>query len=132
MAISWTRPAHGGAGLVHGVELLWLAAIAAARSTVYFGSQYFASRRIAEAIADRLGEDDGPEFVGVNPQTAEGWLPEKVMGSARSRLLHRLRQADRHDRFRLYVPVSERQEPVYVHAKAIAVDDGCCASGPTT
>jgi phosphatidylserine/phosphatidylglycerophosphate/cardiolipin synthase-like enzyme len=123
VAISRTRPEHGGAALVNEVELLWLAAIAAARHTVYFESQYFASRRIAEAIADRLGEDDGPEFVVVNPETAEGWLPEKAMGTARAKLLHMLRQADRHDRFRLFVPVTEAREPVYVHAKVMAVDD---------
>jgi phosphatidylserine/phosphatidylglycerophosphate/cardiolipin synthase-like enzyme len=123
VAISRTRPEHGGAALVNEVELLWLAAIAAARHTVYFESQYFASRRIAEAIADRLGEVDGPEFVVLNPETAEGWLPEKAMGTARAKLLRMLQQADRHDRFRLFVPVTEEREPVYVHAKVLAVDD---------
>ena len=123
VAISRTRPEYGGAPLVHEVELLWLAAIAAARRTVYFESQYFASRRIAEAIADRLREDDGPEFVVLNPETAEGWLPEKAMDTARAKLLTMLREADLHDRFRLYVPVTEGRQPVYVHAKVMAVDD---------
>jgi phosphatidylserine/phosphatidylglycerophosphate/cardiolipin synthase-like enzyme len=123
VAIARTRPEHGGAHLVHEVELLWLAAIAAARHTVYFESQYFASRRIAEAIADRLREDDGPEFVVVNPDTAEGWLPEKAMGTARAKLLAMLHEADRHDRFRLYVPVTEGRSPVYVHAKVMTIDD---------
>jgi phosphatidylserine/phosphatidylglycerophosphate/cardiolipin synthase-like enzyme len=123
VAISRTRPEHGGAALVQEIELLWLAAIAAARRTVYFESQYFASRRIAEAIADRLREDDGPDVVVVNPETAEGWLPEKAMGTARAKLLGMLREADRHDRFRLYVPVTEERRPVYVHAKVMVVDD---------
>ena len=39
---------------MHEIELLWLAAIAAARRSVYIESQYFANRRIAEAIAERL------------------------------------------------------------------------------
>ncbi|WP_346620319.1 phospholipase D-like domain-containing protein [Blastococcus montanus] len=123
VAISRTRPRHGGDDLVHEVELLWLAAIAAARETVYIEAQYFANRRIAEAIAERLGEADGPEFVLVTPESAEGWLEEKAMGAARARLLAMVRQADVHDRFRMYVPVTEGGRPVYVHAKVLLVDD---------
>ncbi|PWW21021.1 phosphatidylserine/phosphatidylglycerophosphate/cardiolipin synthase-like enzyme [Geodermatophilus normandii] len=123
VAISRTRPAYGGAELVHEIELLWLAAIAAARRTVYVETQYFANRRIAEAIADRLAEDDGPEFVVLNPRGAEGWLESKAMDTARVKLLDLVRRADRHDRFRLLVPVTEGRRPVYVHAKVTCVDD---------
>lgn len=123
VAISRTRPEHGGEELVHEIELLWLAAIATARRTVYIESQYFANRRIAEAIAERLGEADGPEFVLVNPESAHGWLEEKAMGTARARLLGIVRAADVHDRFRIYVPVTEGGRPVYVHAKVLIVDD---------
>ena len=123
VAISRTRPEHGGTSLVHEVELLWLAAIAAARRTVYIETQYFANRRIAEAVAERLQEDDGPEFVVLNPHEAWGWLEEEAMGSARAALLELVRRADRHGRFRLYVPVTEGRRPVYVHAKVLVVDD---------
>jgi phosphatidylserine/phosphatidylglycerophosphate/cardiolipin synthase-like enzyme len=123
VAISRTRPEHGGASLVHEIELLWLAAIAAAKEFVYIESQYFANRRIAEAMADRLREPDGPEFVVVNPETAQGWLSEKAMGIARAKLLALVREADVHDRFRLYVPVTEDRQPIYVHAKVMVVDD---------
>ena len=123
VAIARTRPRHGGKDLVHEVELLWLAAIAAARETVYIEAQYFANRRIAEAIADRLGEADGPEFVVVTPESAVGWLEEKAMGTARARLLAMVRRADVHDRFRMYVPVTAGGRPVYVHAKVLVVDD---------
>lgn len=123
VAISRTRPEHGGTSLVHEIELLWLAAIAAARRTVYIESQYFANRRIAEAMAERLREPDGPEFVVVNPETAEGWLQEKAMGTARAKLLALLREADVHGRFQLYVPVTEGRRPIYVHAKVMVVDD---------
>jgi phospholipase D1/2 len=123
VAISRTRPEHGGTELVHEIELLWLAAVAAARETVYIESQYFATRRIAEAIAERLGEEDGPEFVVVNPESADGWLEEKAMGTARARLLAIVRAADVHDRFRIYVPVTGGGQPVYVHAKVLVLDD---------
>ncbi|MGY1669318.1 phospholipase D-like domain-containing protein [Geodermatophilus sp. SYSU D00710] len=123
LAVSRTRPEHGGAELVHEIELLWLAVIAAARRAVYIETQYFANRRIAEAIADRLGEDDGPEFVVLNPRSAESWLETKAMDTARAKLLALVREADRHDRFRLLVPVTEEREPVYVHAKVTVLDD---------
>jgi phosphatidylserine/phosphatidylglycerophosphate/cardiolipin synthase-like enzyme len=123
VAISRTRPEHGGAPLVHEIELLWLATIAAARRSIYLESQYFASRRIAEAISDRLREPDGPDVVVVNPDTADGWLSEKAMGTARARVLEGIREADVHDRFRLYTPVTERREHIYVHAKVTVVDD---------
>ncbi|MGY2065999.1 phospholipase D-like domain-containing protein [Blastococcus sp. SYSU DS0619] len=123
VAISRTRPEHGGAPLVHEIELLWLAVIAAARRSIYMESQYFASRRIAEAIAERLREPDGPDVVVINPWTADGWLSEKAMGTARARVLEIVADADVHDRFRLYTPVTEQGEHIYVHAKVTVVDD---------
>ncbi len=45
------------------------------------------------------------------------------MGPARLRLLEVIRAADRYDRFRIYVPVTEKGEPIYVHAKIMVVDD---------
>ena len=123
VAISRTRPEHDGMPLVHEVELLWLAAIAAARRSIYVESQYFASRRIAEGIAERLREPDGPDVVVINPWTADGWLSEKAMGTARARVLEMVREADVHDRFRLYTPVTEQREHIYVHAKLTVIDD---------
>jgi phosphatidylserine/phosphatidylglycerophosphate/cardiolipin synthase-like enzyme len=107
----------------HESEALFLAQIASARRCVYVESQYFASRRIAEAIARRLDEPDGPEFVVVNPLTAQGWLEPVAMDSARARLVEALRRRDVHGRFRLYHPYTERGEPIYVHAKILIVDD---------
>jgi phospholipase D1/2 len=45
------------------------------------------------------------------------------MGAARSFHMARLREADRHDRFRLYYPVAAGGTPIYVHAKIMIVDD---------
>lgn len=123
VAISRTRPEHRGWELVHEIEDLWLAMVASATTAVYVESQYFANRRVAEAIIARLGEADGPEFVVVNPETADGWLEEKAMGTARAKLLTRVREADVHGRFRLYVPVTATRTPIYVHAKVCVVDD---------
>lgn len=105
------------------IEALFLAMVAAARRFVYVESQYFASRKIAEAICKRLGEPDGPEFVVVNPKSADGWLEEQVMGAARAELLRAVRNSDRHGRFRIFTPVTEGGEDIYVHAKIMIVDD---------
>ncbi|WP_246718711.1 phospholipase D-like domain-containing protein [Microvirga terrestris] len=123
VAIARTIPAYDTQPEVREIEALYLAAIAAARRSVYFESQYFASRAVAEAIARRLGEPDGPEFVIVNPESAEGWLEEETMGSARARLLAMLRRSDRFGRLRVYTPVTEGEQPIYVHAKIMIMDD---------
>ena len=76
IGVAQTRPAMPGDEPVHQIEQLFLDQIASAKRYVYCESQYFASRRIAEAIARRLDEPDGPEFVIVNPVTAsECWNP---------------------------------------------------------
>jgi phosphatidylserine/phosphatidylglycerophosphate/cardiolipin synthase-like enzyme len=122
VAIARTRPERGD-GEIREIEALYLDLIATARHSIYAENQYFASRRIAEAIAARLAEPDGPEFVLVMPRTADGWLEEEAMGSARARLMQSLARADVHGRFRIYTPVTEQGEPIYVHAKVMVVDD---------
>ncbi|HEX8445567.1 MAG TPA: phospholipase D-like domain-containing protein [Sphingomonas sp.] len=108
---------------VHESEALFLEQIAAAKRHVYVESQYFASRRIAEAIAARLGEADGPEFVIINPLTAQGWLEPMAMDTARARLVTALWRRDRFQRLRLYHPYTAGGTPIYVHAKILIADD---------
>src|SRR3546814_14362353 len=45
------------------------------------------------------------------------------MGSARARLMEKLEQLDHRRRFRIYTPVTEAGDPIYVHAKIMIVDD---------
>ncbi len=123
VAIARTEPAYEGRREVREIEALYLAAIAAARRTIYLESQYFSGHRVANAIAARLREPDGPEVVIVNPKRAQGWLEEEVMGSARAVLLERLRRADQHGRLRFCTPVTEARGDIYVHAKVLVVDD---------
>jgi phospholipase D1/2 len=123
VAIARTRGHEGPNEEVREIEALFLDLIAAAERFVYLETQYFASRVVAEAIAKRLEQQDGPEFVIVNPKTAEGWLDEAVMGPARYELMHALKARDRHGRFRIYTPVTEGGADIYVHAKVMIVDD---------
>lgn len=123
VGISRTRAAHAEREEIREIEALSLALIARARRFIYAESQYFASRKIAEAIAKRLKEPDPPEIVLVNPETADGWLESEAMDSARVRLLHSLRKANRDGRFRIYTPFARNGTPIYVHAKLMIVDD---------
>ncbi|MES2493403.1 MAG: phospholipase D-like domain-containing protein [Pseudomonadota bacterium] len=103
-------------------ERLFIVLIGSARHFIYAENQYFASRVIAEAIARRLEARDGFEFVLVNPKTADGWLEEEVMGSARAELLRWLGPIF-DDHFKIYTPVNNAGDDIYVHAKIMIVDD---------
>lgn len=123
VGIARTLPEMDDQVAVHESEALFLAQIAGARRHLYIESQYFASRRIAEAIARRLDEADGPEIVVINPLTAQGWLEPLAMDTARARLMEALRRRDRHRRLRMYHPYTDGGTPIYVHAKILIADD---------
>lgn len=123
LGVARTRPESDEAEEVHEIEQAYLDLIAGAKRTIYAESQYFASRKIARAMAQRLAEDNGPEIVIVNPHSAEGWLEPLAMDTARARLVEALRRCDRHGRFRIYHPVTAGGEEIYVHAKVMIVDD---------
>lgn len=123
IAISRTRPEMPDLPAIREIEQLYLDQIAAAERHIYAESQYFASRRIAEAFASRLEEPDGPEIVLINPITADGWLEQVAMDTARARLYLALRHRDPHGRLRLYHPYTAGGVPIYVHAKILVVDD---------
>ena len=124
VSISRSRPeGDDGGPPVHEIEATYLALIARARKYIYAESQYFASRRIAEAIAHRLEESDGPEIVLINPFRSQGWLEPVAMDTARARLYGALEHLDCHARLRIYHPFTQAGEPIYVHAKMMIVDD---------
>ena len=123
VGIARTLPAIDGREQVAEIERLYLDAIAAAKRSIYVESQYFASRMLAEALIARLREPDGPEILLVNPESADGWLEQTAMDSARSRLLHLIARNDPHGRFAIFHPVTEGGRPIYVHAKVMVVDD---------
>ncbi len=122
IGIARTRAHYREWDAVSEIEQLFLHHIARAERFIYAESQYFASRAIAEAIVARLEEDDPPEFVIVHPANADGWLEQQAMDHTRASLVRVLEAADRHDRFSLWVPYAGEQ-PIYVHAKIMIVDD---------
>jgi phosphatidylserine/phosphatidylglycerophosphate/cardiolipin synthase-like enzyme len=123
VAVARTLPELEGQQEIREVESLYLKGIARADRTIYLESQYLACRKIAEALAHRLVEADGPEVVIVLPKTTEGWLEEKSMDGARFKVLHLLWRSDIHNRFGVFYPVTERGDAIYVHAKIMIVDD---------
>jgi phosphatidylserine/phosphatidylglycerophosphate/cardiolipin synthase-like enzyme len=108
---------------VREVEALNLAAITAARDTIYLENQYLAARRIVDALAARLREHDGPEIVIVLARRGNNPLERGTMDSARHRLIQVLWAADEHRRLGIYWPETDGGAPIYVHSKVMVVDD---------
>lgn len=123
IGIARTRAAHGEVEEVREIEALFLEQIARARHFIYAENQYFASGRIADAIASRLAEADPPEFLIVNPETADGWLEQKAMDGARARLVRSIAASDHRRRFNIVTPFTAAGTAIYVHAKLLIVDD---------
>lgn len=108
---------------LHGVETLYLDHIQSAKQHIYIESQYFCSRTISEAMAERLAEDDGPEIIVINPLSADGWLEPIFMDTARARVYKALKLVDKHNRLRIYHPVTSAGNPIYCHSKIMIIDD---------
>jgi phosphatidylserine/phosphatidylglycerophosphate/cardiolipin synthase-like enzyme len=104
-------------------EALYLACIAAAKSSIYMENQYFTSPVIAEALAQRLSEPNGPEVVLVSTEHAPSWFDHMTMDRTRSFFIERLTNADKHGRFRIYSPVTSLGKTIIVHAKVVIIDD---------
>lgn len=123
VGIARTRSAWGGLSEIREIEALFVEHIARARRFIYAESQYFASRTVAEAIAERLARPDPPEIVLINPRSAEGWLEQAAMDGARVRLCHAIGEVDKERRFRIFVPLNAAGTPIYIHSKLMIVDD---------
>ena len=128
VAIVRTAPAWKERPEIREAEALFLDSIAAARDSIYIESQYFASPRIADAMAARLAEADGPEIVVVNPKRAPSATEQVAMDTARTRMLHDIQKADRSGRFRLFAAINGKDE-IVVHSKVMVVDDALLRIG---
>ncbi len=125
VAVARTDPAFNGRAEVREVELLYRDAIRAARRNIYIENQFFTANSIVEALEQRLQEPDGPEIVMVLALRTDGWLSQQTMDVLRDRMVYRLRQADHHQRLRVYYPDVPGLAPqcINVHSKIMVVDD---------
>ena len=123
VAIARTEPPYDGEPLINEIECLFLDSIRKARETIYIESQYLTTRTVCDALRDRLTADDPPEIVIINPEAALSGFEDQSMHVLRGREVDRLREADHADRLRILCPVNSAEEPIYVHAKIMIVDD---------
>ena len=126
IAVSRTEPAINGSPGVREIEALYLDMIAAAKNSIYIENQYFTADTVGDALAARLDEPDGPEIIVVLRELSHGWLEEVTMQTLRTRLIAKLRAADKHNRFRVYYPfIAGLKEGtcIDVHSKMIVIDD---------
>jgi phospholipase D1/2 len=108
------------------VEALYLDMIAAAKQSIYIENQYFTSNSLGDALAKRLREPDGPEIIAVMRLSTEGWLEAPSMGTLRTVLLRKLRDADAHGRFHPFypnIPCLPEGQCCDLHSKLMIVDD---------
>lgn len=131
VAISRTEPAFGDAEAVNEIRQLHLDAIASAQSYLFFENQYFTSGLLANAIAQRLAEEYGPEVLVVSPRTQSGWLEQATMGVLRARVQQRLKEADANDCYRMMCPhiPGLDDQCLNVHSKVFTVDDALLTIG---
>ncbi len=100
--------------------------IDAARRHLYIETQYLASFNIAEALAARLKEKEGPEIVIVCAYHSHGLIEKMIMDRNRARIIAKLKHADEFDRLRVFYPVipdGTRQVPLFIHSKLLIADD---------
>jgi phosphatidylserine/phosphatidylglycerophosphate/cardiolipin synthase-like enzyme len=123
VAIARTEPAWRGRPLVREWEALTFRSIALAKRRIYMENQYFTAPDIAEAIARRLAEPDGPEVVLISTEQSPSYFDRFTMDRTRSVAIRRLLAADVFGRFRAYCPETAAGRSVIVHAKVTVVDD---------
>jgi len=125
VAIARTEPAFAGREAVSEIKQLYIDAIGAARQGIYIENQYFTAHCLADALAARLAEPDGPDVVLVLPAKTGGWLEQVTMDVVRGRILDRMQAADQHDRLRVYYPHMPGlgDDCISVHSKLLIIDD---------
>ena len=125
VAIARTVPEVEGQPAIRECEELFFDSIAKAKRSIYIESQYFTNDRIADALATRLREPDGPEIIVVSPQECHGWLEQNTMGAFRDGAFRRMIAADTHRRLRIVYPAASRAAnvPTFIHSKVMVVDD---------
>ncbi len=105
------------------VEALHTLSIREAKRLIYMENQYFTSPLIAEALATRLREPDGPEVVLISTQHSPSYFDQATMDKTRFDFISHLQAADAHSRFRMFSPVTTLGRTIIVHAKMTIIDD---------
>jgi len=123
LAIARTEPRWKSRAGCGEIAALTLTAIAGARRSLYLENQYFTSPVIAEALAARLAEPEGPEVVLVSNHRSVSYFDQLTMDRTRAVFIWRLMSADVFGRLRVFAPFTAEGEAIIVHAKTMIVDD---------
>jgi phospholipase D1/2 len=126
VAVARTRAPMDHEPPIAEVQQLYLDMIAAAKHCIYIENQYFSSNALGEALAARLAEPNGPEVIAVLRLSTQGWLEAPTMGTLRTVILRKLRDADRHGRWHAYfphIPGLPEGQCCDLHSKLLIVDD---------
>jgi phosphatidylserine/phosphatidylglycerophosphate/cardiolipin synthase-like enzyme len=129
VGIARTEPAWRGRHGADEIEALHVRSIVHAKKTIYLENQYVTSPVIADLLAKRLGQEDGPEIVVVTTQHSPSWFDQNTMDRARNQFVARLMAADRHGRFRAFTPVTADRQCIIVHSKVAIIDDRLVRAG---
>ncbi len=121
--ISRTEPAWRHHSATQEIRRLARDSILAAKWRIYMENQYFTSPLIAEALAARLAEPNGPEVVLISTHQAPSWFDRLTMDQVRGVMIRRLQEADVFGRFRAYSPVTPAGRAIIVHSKVTIIDD---------
>lgn len=125
VAIALTQPALNQIPQQREVEQLYLDSIAAAGTLIYMENQYFTSWVIAQALAARLQEENGPDVIMVLPKKTGGWMEQHTMDVLRYRVMNVLTEADIYGRLRVCYPHRDAlgKHWISVHSKTTIIDD---------
>ena len=123
IGLSRSEPGWRHHSEVRETEKLHLASVAAAKQLIYMENQYFTSLVMAEALANRLEEPDGPEVVLVSTQHSPSWFDQMTMDQTRQLFMRRLRDADKYGRLSIFSPVTGKGKIIIVHSKLSIIDD---------
>jgi phosphatidylserine/phosphatidylglycerophosphate/cardiolipin synthase-like enzyme len=125
VALARTQPEYGQQKGIREIEPLILTAIEAAERIIYIETQYFALPAVADALAKRLREPEGPEVIIVAMRRSGGMFEYYSMARQRDRLFAQLSAADANGRLGLFFPVTSFEPlcEVKVHSKLLIVDD---------
>jgi phosphatidylserine/phosphatidylglycerophosphate/cardiolipin synthase-like enzyme len=115
------------------VQQLSLDAIAAAQRLIYVETQYFSSKVVCQALAQRLrlASESPLDVVLVLNEHAETFKEEVAVGLAQANVIKELRDAARGTPHRLGIyytvpemePGVEEERATYIHSKLLIVDD---------
>jgi phosphatidylserine/phosphatidylglycerophosphate/cardiolipin synthase-like enzyme len=126
VGVSRTAPGWGDAPPVDEIAALTIDMLSVARQSIYIETQYFTSRAVRDWMVRSLAPRRGPEIVVIAKRSLSGNMERLVMETNRDRAVRRIRQADRHNRFRIVYPIVPGECgacEVSMHAKVMIIDD---------